>query len=73
MLDLLVPALGDVAAVDVMLGGERRRIGARVGPGVDPEGRRDGAAPPARRRAGRSSEGSMAADRRPAGGSLTTS
>ena len=37
VLDLLVPALGDVAAVDVMLGGERRRIGARVAEGIDPE------------------------------------
>ena len=51
VLDLLVPALGDVAAVDVMLGGERRRIGARVADGIDPEvARCDGAAAPAARR-----------------------
>jgi PAS domain S-box-containing protein len=37
VLDLLVPALGDVASLDVMRGGERSRIGARTGPGVDPE------------------------------------
>ena len=30
VLDLLVPVLGDVAAVDVILAGERLRIGARV-------------------------------------------
>ena len=37
VLDLLVPVLGDVSAVDVILGGERLRIGARVAPGIDPE------------------------------------
>ena len=62
VLDLLVPALGDVAAVDAILGGERRRIGTRVAPGIDPE---VGDAM-ARRRAlsgeERSSEASMAAD-----------
>jgi PAS domain S-box-containing protein len=36
VLDLLVPALGDVATVDVLRGGARRRIGSRTGPGVDP-------------------------------------
>jgi serine phosphatase RsbU (regulator of sigma subunit)/PAS domain-containing protein len=36
VLDLLVPALGDVAAVDASLGGRRRRLGARVAAFVDP-------------------------------------
>ena len=36
VLDLLVPTLGDVATIDVVLGGRRNRVGARVGPGVDP-------------------------------------
>ena len=64
VLDLLVPSLGDVAAIDVMRGGARRRIGARTGPGVDPEV----AGAMARRRSlegeARSSEGD---DRRPTG------
>ena len=52
VLDLLVPALGDVATVDVVLGGERRRVGARVAPrGRSGGARRDGA--PARARAAR--------------------
>src|SRR5215216_4801568 len=36
VLDLLVPALGDIAAIDLVRRGQRRRIGARAGPGVDP-------------------------------------
>jgi len=36
VLDLLVPVFGDVAAIDVLRGGARRRIGARVAPGIDP-------------------------------------
>jgi PAS domain S-box-containing protein len=35
VLDLLVPALGDVAALDVIRRGRRSRIGTRAGPGVD--------------------------------------
>ena len=62
MLDLLVPALGDVAAVDVMLAGERRRIGARVAPGIDPEVRGAMARRRALRGEERSSEASMADD-----------
>ena len=62
VLDLLVPVLGDVSAVDVILAGERLRIGARVAPGIDPEVR----AAMARRRElrgeERSSEASMADD-----------
>jgi PAS domain S-box-containing protein len=63
VLDLLVPALGDVATVDVLRGGARRRIGARTGPGVDPAV----AAAMTRRRPlegePRSIEAAMAADR----------
>ncbi|HET8950595.1 MAG TPA: hypothetical protein VFN44_08790, partial [Solirubrobacteraceae bacterium] len=36
VLGLLVPALGDVAAVDVLRRGRRTRIGTRAGPGVPP-------------------------------------
>ena len=54
--------LGNVAAVDVILAGERRRIGVRVAPGIDPEV----CAAMARRRdlrgEERSSEASMADD-----------
>jgi PAS domain S-box-containing protein len=63
VLDLLVPALGDVATLDVLRDGARSRIGSRTGPGVDPEvaGAMD------RRRSlegeARSSEGAIAADR----------
>jgi PAS domain S-box-containing protein len=63
VLDLLVPALGDVASLDVLRGGARSRIGSRTGPGVDPAvaGAMD------RRRSlegeARSSEGAIAADR----------
>ncbi len=63
VLDLLVPSLGDVAAIDVLRGGARRRIGARTGPGVDPEV----AGAMGRRRSlegeARSSEGTIASDR----------
>ena len=61
--DVLVPAIGDVATVDVIRGGVRRRIGARVGPGIDPE-----VGPAMTRRRSlegeaRSSEAAIAADR----------
>ena len=63
VLDLVVPAIGDVATVDVLRGGVQRRIGARVGPGIDPEV----AAAMTRRRSlegeARSSEAAIAADR----------
>ena len=36
VLDLLVPALGDVATIDVVRAGQRTRVGARVAPGIDP-------------------------------------
>ena len=62
VLDLLVPTLGDVATIDVVLAGRRSRIGARVGPGVDPGVR----TAMTRRRSlegePRSAEGSMADD-----------
>ncbi len=62
-LDLLVPALGDVATLDVIRGGARSRIGSRTGPGVNPAV----AGAMARRRSlegeARSSEGAIAADR----------
>src|SRR4051812_11046644 len=35
VLDMLVPVLGDVATLDVLRGGARRRIGSRVAPGID--------------------------------------
>ena len=62
VLDLLVPTLGDVATIDVVLAGRRSRIGARVGPGVEPGVR----TAMTRRRSlegePRSAEGSMADD-----------
>ena len=36
VLGLLVPALGDIAAVDAVLAGRQQRLGARVAPGIDP-------------------------------------
>ena len=62
VLDLLVPTLGDVATIDVVLGGRRNRVGARVGPGVDPGVR--GAMTHRRSLEGepRSAEGSIADD-----------
>jgi len=62
VLDLLVPSLGDVATIDVVLGGRRNRVGARVGPGVDPGVR--GAMAHRRSLEGepRSAEGSIADD-----------
>ena len=62
VLDLLVPSLGDVATIDVVLGGRRNRVGARVGPGVDPGVR--GAMTHRRSLEGepRSAEGSIADD-----------
>ena len=62
VLDLLVPALGDVGAVDAILAGRQRRLGARIAADVDPAVK----AAVLRRRAlppdeARSSEGSIAA------------
>jgi PAS domain S-box-containing protein len=63
LLDLLVPAFGDVATVDVLRGGTRRRIGSGVASGIDPEV----AAAMERRRSlegeARSAEASIAGDR----------
>ncbi len=63
VLDLLVSSLGDVASLDVLRGGARRRIGVRTGAGVDPEV----AGAMARRRPlegeARSSEAAIATDR----------
>jgi PAS domain S-box-containing protein len=63
VLDLVVPSLGDVGTIDVLQGGAQRRIGARTGPGVDP----DVAGAMGRRRSlegeARSSEAAIAADR----------
>ena len=37
VLALIVPAFGDIGAVDAVLAGTRRRLGARVAPWVDPK------------------------------------
>ena len=64
VLDLLVPGMGDVAAVDVLLGGEQRRLGVRGASGVPPETlaaiRRRRPIPASE---ARSAEGAMAAGR----------
>ena len=40
VLDLVVPRMGDVGAVDAVLAGQQRRLGARVAAGIEPDVKR---------------------------------